>query len=416
MSLAVALAVCAAASAAVPVMDIPDAVAQGALQDTHRKQIDTYVAYHIAKMASATTQEAVIAARGKLKGAYIQYGKAREYMSAYAASVATHGKDMLAKLAPDDSLKALKEVNLSIRASRMPQVSLQGLVVEMVGHENPAVRFFGWQTYALMQTAVMAAGNQVAQPMYAALANAMEKETDPHVLAEMLKMFRLSRGSDDDTAISPEAHRQGRLKLFNILKAHWVGLCRRVLQADGIVVEGASTGIVAVVKFKSALDKEVTDKVAIQLVANMTWSAGKAYDLALRVREAARAAVLAKKESERAAADPSQENLTAAKLAGQNARQLAAKVGKDPKELASQAPQSNYAVSTCRLLLTECEKALNKLTGSNKSYISKPLKSHGKDPAAGVRLGVIKWVDDLLDNGIRRPEEEVPPKEPPAIK
>ena len=417
-ALGVVLAVCVAASAAEPVIDIPAEAAQGALQDTHRKQVDAYVAYQTAKMASGTSQEDVITARGKLTGSYVRYGRAQEYMSAYAASVATHGKDMLAKLASDDPLKALKEVNLSIAAARMSQVSLQPLVAEMVLHENPAVRFFGWHAYALMRTAVLAAGNKVAQPMYNALANAMAKEQDPHVLAEMLKMFRLAREPDAGTAITLGAYRDGQSKLFNVLKDNWVGLCRRVLTADGTVVEGASTVVAAVVHLKSALGEEVTDKVAIQLVANMTWSAGKAYDLALRVQEAAEAVTLAEKENERIVTDPSDENLAAAKLASQNAQQLAAKVGKTAKDLASQASQSKYAVSTSRLLLTECEKALNTLAGRNESHIRKPLGSRGSsDPAAGVRIGVMNWVDGLVDKyGIKRPEQEVPPKEPPAIK
>ncbi len=416
--LAVVLAVCVAASAAAPAIDIPESAAQSALQDSHRKQIDKYVAYHIGKMASATTQEAVIAARSKLMGGYVKYGRASEYMSAYGASIATHGKDMLTKLASDDPLSDLKEVNLTIIVTRVQQVSLQPLVAAMVIHRSPAVRFFGWQTYALIRTPVLAVGGKVSEMMYAALANAMAKEQDPHVLAEMLKMFRLPRAPAAGTATAVEAYRDGQSKLFNILKENWISLCRRVLKADGTVVGGASSGVVAVVRLKNALGNEVDDKVAIQLVANMTWSAGKAYDLALQVQVAAKAAVLAEKESERAATEPSDENLTAAKLASQNAQQLATKVGKNVKDLASQASQSDFAVSTSRLLLTECEKALNTLTKRNDSHIGKPLrKTSSSDPAASVRIGVMNWVDSLVDKySIKRPETEVPPKVPAPMK
>jgi len=413
--LAVVLAVCVAASAAEPVIDIPESAAQDALQDTHRKQIDDYVAYHIGKMVSSTTQESVIAARSKLTGVggYLRYGRASEYMSAYGASVATHGKDMLTKLASDDPLSDLKEVNLAIIASRVQQVSLQPLVAAMVLHGNPAVRFFGWQTYALIRTQVLTVGGKVSQAMYTSLANAMVKEQDPHVLAEMLKMFRLPRETDGD-----DAYREGQSKLFNVLKENWISLCRRVLKADGTVIEGANTGVVAAVRLKGALGKELGDKEVIQMVANMTWSAGKAYDLALQVQEAAEAAALAKKENERATMDPSEANLSAANLAGQNAKQLAAKVGKKIDDLASQVSQSEYAVSTSRLLLRECERSLNTLTGRNDSHISKPLKARGSsDPAASVRIGVMNWVDSLVDkNGIKRPETLVPAKTPTPLK
>lgn len=413
--LAVVLAVCVAASAAEPVIDIPESAAQGALQDIHRKQIDEYVAYHIGRMGSATTQELVIAARNKLTGTsgYVRYGRAAEYMSAFGTSVATHGTDMLTKLASDDPLSDLKEVNLAIIASRVQQVSLQPLVAAMVVHGNPAVRFFGWQTYALIRMQVLTVGGKVAQAMYSSLANAMAKEQDPHVLAEMLKMFRLPRETDADAA-----YREGQSKLFNILKENWIGLCQRVLKADGTVMEGADTGVAATVRLKGVLGKEVDEKLVIQMVANMTWSAGKAYDLALQIQEAANAAELAKKENERATIEPSEANLAAAKLAGQNARQLAAKVGKKVDDLASQVSQSEYAVSTSGLLLTECERSLNTLTGRNDSHITKPLKARGSsDPAAGVRIGVMNWVDALVDKyEIKRPEQEVPPKAPAPLK
>jgi len=153
----------------------------------------------------------------------------------------------------------------------------------------------------------------------------------------------------------------------------------------------------AAVRLKVALGEEVSDKVAIQMVANMTWSAGKAYDLALQIQEAAKAAELARKEDERASIEPSEANLDAARLAGQNAKQLAAKVGKKVDDLASQVSESEYAVSTGRLLLTACERSLNTLTGRNDSHISKPLKDRGSsDPAASVRIGVMNWVDSLV--------------------
>ncbi len=388
--LAVVLAVCVTASAAEPVIDIPDNAAQNALLDSHRKQIDEYVAYQIDKMASGLTREAVIKARGKLTGKYVSKGRAPEYMSAFAKSVSIHGKDMLAKLASGDALKALKEVNLAIIAKRMHQVPLQPLAVAMVSHKNPAVRMYGWQAYALMRTEVLAAGDPAVGLMYGALSNAMAKEQAPFVVAEMLKMFRLARDPADTSVISVEAYRQGQAKLFDILSKNWVGVCRRVIKADGAVVEGAGNGVVAITLLKGALKDHVDDKTAIQLVANVTWSAGKAYDLALRVRAAAEAV----------------------DLASENAEQLAAKAGVKAKDLVSKVQQSKYAVSAARLLLTECEKALNSLTTSNERHIRKPLgKSSSKDPAAGVRLGVLAWIDQLVDdNGIKRPEEVVPAK------
>lgn len=437
--IAVVLAASLAASAAEPVIDIPNEAAQGALQDTQRQQIDEYVAYQVDKMAKATSQDEVIAARRKLTDIYNRYGsKAQEFMSAFAASMAKHGKAMLAGLAADDPLRALKEVNLSLAVSRMGQVTLGPLADVMVSHADPAVRHFGWTAYVAMRGPVMAAGGKAAQAMYDVLSNRLQKETNPHVLAEMVKMFTFRDIAEAGGAITPEAYSDGLSKLFKILETNWVSLCRRVMLADGSVAEAASTAVDAAVRLKGELKGKVADQVVIQLMANMTWSAGKAFDLVLSA-QAAEAARLADKATDKAGETPIDENPPAAKPAVGNAPQPARKVGKDvktlgsravgaasqpapkvgrdAKTLSSQAAQNEYAVGTITKLLLDCESSLNALTQLNESYISKALVATGGDRAAVVRLAVLKWIDYLVSKyNIKRPEDVVPPKAPPALK
>ncbi len=412
------LAASLAASAAEPVIDIPNEAAQGALQDAQRTQIDEYVAYQVDKMAKATSQDQVIAARRKLTDNYNRYGsKAQEFMTAFGASMAKHGTPMLAGLAADDPLRTLKEVNLSLTISRMGQVTLGPLADAMVSHADPAVRYFGWLAYAAMRGPVMAAGDKAAQAMYAVLSVRLQKETDPQVLAEMLRMFTFRDISEAGGGITQEAYADGLASLFKILQANWMNLCRRVMLADGSVAEAASTAVDAIGRLKGELKGTVSDQVAIQLVANMTWSAGKAFDLALGIQDAAEAARLADKAAAKAASTPSDDNLAVAKDAADKARQLAQKVGKDAKTLGAQAAQSEYAVSTITKLLKDCESSLNSLTQLNETYISKPLNATGGDRAAAVRLGVLKWIDALVSkSNIKRPEDVVPPKEAPALK
>lgn len=368
------LAASLAASAAEPVIDITNEAARDALQDTHRQQIDEYVAYQVDKMAKATGQNEVVAARRKLTDIYNRYGsKAQEFMSAFAASMAKHGKAMLARLAADDPLRTLKEVNLSITVLRMGQVTLGPLADVMVSHADPAVRYYGWIAYAAMRVPVMAAGGKAAQAMYTVLAARMQKEDDPQVLAEMVRIFTFRDMTDVGSAISPEAYTDGLARLFKILDANWVGLCRKVMQADGNVAEAASTALSAVVWLKSQLKDKVSDQATIQLVADVTWSAGKAFDLSL--------------------------------------------ASLDAKPLGSRAAQIEYAVSTITEMLKSCESSLNLLSGRTESFINTALVATSVDRAAGVRLAVLRWVDLLVkEYKIKRPEDVVPPKEAPALK
>ncbi len=412
------LAVSLAASAAEPVIDISKDAAQGALQDAQRQQIDQYVAYQVDKMAKATSQDQVIAARRKLTESYNHYGtKAHEFMSAFAASMAKHGKAMLAGPAKDDPLRTLKEVNFALTVSRMGQVSLGPLANVMVSHADPAVRYFGWIAYAAMRGPVLAAGGQPTQEMYDVLSNRLQKETNPHVLAEMLRMFTFHDITEAGANIIPAAYADGLAKLFKIIDANWVGLCRNLMLADGNVAEAASTAVDAAVRLKGELKAKVTDQVAIQLVANMTWSAGKAFDLALGAQEAAEAAKMAEKAAAKAGPTPDEESLAPAKGTPHKAAQPVQKVGQDAKTIGSQAAQIEYAVSTITKLLLDCEIALNTLTQRNEAPIAKALNATGGDRAAVVRLSVLNWVDFLVGKyNIKRPEDVVPPKAAPALK
>jgi len=173
-------------------------------------------------------------------------------------------------------------------------------------------------------------------------------------------------------------------------------------------------------------------------MANMTWSAGKAFDLVLSA-QAAEAARLADKATDKAGETPIDENPPAAKPAVGNAPQPARKVGKDvktlgsravgaasqpapkvgrdAKTLSSQAAQNEYAVGTITKLLLDCESSLNTLTQRNESYIAKALVATGRDRAADVRIAVNKWIDELVSKfNIKRPEDVVPPKAAPAPK
>jgi len=439
--IAVVLAASLAASAAEPVIDIPNEAAQGALQDAQRQQIDAYVAYQVDKMAKATSQDEVIAARRKLTDLYSnRYGsKALEYMSAFGASMAKHGKAMLAGLAADDPLRTLKEVNLSLTVSRMGQVTLGPLADVMVSHADSAVRYFGWFAYAAMRVPVMAAGGKAAQAMYDVLSNRLQKETNPQVLAEMVKMFTFRDIAEAGGAITPEAYSDGLSRLFKILETNWVSLCRKVMLADGSVAEAASTAVDAAVRLKGELKGKVADQVAIQLVANMTWSAGKAFDLALGAQAAAEATRQADKTTDKAGETPIDENPPVVKPAvgaapqparkvGKDAKTLgsqavgaasqpAPKVGRDARTLNSQAAQNEFAVGTINKLLLDCESSLNTLTQRNESYIAKALVATGSDRAADVRIAVNKWIDELVKAvNIKRPEDVVPPKAAPAAK
>jgi len=390
-----------AAWADAPVIDLSDEDAQGALQDSHRQQIDAFVAHYVDAMGKATTQETVVAARRRLIDNYNRFGtRAQEYMAAFASSMAKHGKDGLAAATGAGRLDALKKINLAIAASRMGQVSLGPLAEAMVSHNDPAVRFFGWDAYVSMRASVLAAGGPPADAMFAGLSDRLEKETDPHVLSQMMRMFTFRGVEEFGGAVSESAYEAGLARFFKALQGNWVGLCQRMLRADGVVAEAISIATDAASKIKGELKEKVDDKALAQMLANMAWSGGKAYDLALTVYEAAKAKADAAKlesgEAVESTTDPAQK-----------ARELAKKAGMALEDLPS-VTESEHAVSAIAKALRDCEAALNALTGAGKNLIEKELKNGG----AAVRIGTLEWIDDVLVKkyGIKKPEEIISPK------
>lgn len=392
-----------------PVIDIPQDAAEGALQDSHRQQIDEYVAYYVDELAKATSQDRVVAARRRLTDSYVKkYGtRAREYMLAYAGSTARHGQAMLASLPAEDRMGLLKKVNLAYAASRMGQVSLDPLTVTMVAHPEPALRFLGWEAYVSMRPSVLAVQGKPAEVMFATLSERFQKETDPHVLAQMMKMFAFRGAGDFGGAVSEDAAQDGLGKLFAVLEANWVGLCRKTLEADGTVAEASSVAIDAAGKIKGVLKEKVEDKVLAQMLANMVWSLGKAYDSALAIQQASQASADISAAEILVANDPSPENMKMLDDARKKAQALAEKAGLTVEDLPP-AAVSEYTVSAIAKALSDCESALVSLTGARNNFIKKELNSGG----AAVRLGTLKWIDDVLVEKyqVKQPAELVTPK------
>jgi len=397
--------------AAEPTINITNDVAQGALQNSHRQQIDEYVAHHVKIMAGAATKDAVVASRRKLTDSYNRFGsQAQEYTMAFAASLAKHGEVMLKVVASDDRLASLKKVNLALAASQMGQVSLSPLAVQMVSHSDASVRFFGWEAYASMRPAVLATGGKPTETMFAALSDRLAKETDPHVLGQMMRMF-VFRGIDQfGGLVSQEAYDAGVAQFFKVLQANWTNLCRRVLDADGQTAEAASIAVETPNRFRAEIKGKVADKDVAQMLANMAWSAGKAFDQSLAIQAAADLARKAEQANRLATREPTEPNLETAKAATAAAAKAATKAKRTVAQLPS-VPQSEFAISTISKLLTDCEAAMNSLTGAGSNFIDGALKKRSSDPGADVRMAVFKWVDALSKKyEIKQPEDIVPAK------
>ena len=403
----VALACGPAALAEGPEITYPASAAESGLQDDHRQQIDAYVKFWTDTLATANTPERIDEARRRLLEGYNKFGsKASEHFYAYAASAAKNGATLLGgKPAPGDPLTALKEINFSISVLRMTQTSLQPLAEAMVTHRNAAVRYFGWQVYSSLRNPILAVGGKPADAFFTALTEAPGKETDPYVLSQMMAVFRMPPQPDPTSGINAVAYSQAQSKSLAILGRNWTGLCLKVMSVDASASEAATMGLGALRLLQAGLGQEADSKRVLQLVANLTYAAGKAFDRALQMQEAAAVAQAALAGTE-VDADPAK------------AEALAKKFGMTVEKLAAAKGDAELAVSSNSSLLTECEAVLNQLTEKGQPgerRIRRPLGGRGAaaDTGAAVMLGVLEWVTELRKSpGIQHPNELL--KSPPA--
>ena len=376
------------------------AVPASGLTAEHRKAIDGYVKYWTTALATTNSAKRIIEVRTMLMRGY--RGKGAEYQDAYAGSMGVHGKAALTGQIPaGDKLASLKEVNLAISVNRLGRASLLPLAETMVLHKNPAVRYFAWNAYALLRAPLLAEGGKDLQAMYAAIAKAAAKERDPLVLAEAMRTLHLRPGPSQ--GVSQEAHRDAQSKSFTILRANWTDLCRRVLSVDAGMADAAASGVNTIEALALALDEPGVGKAALQMVLNVAWCAGKAFDASGQMMRAAEAVA----EAEKAAGG--KDDAAAAKAAALAAK-LAREFGKTPEALADREGDIEEAFSANVLLLRQCEEALNALTGKGQPgerHIRKPLADSGSasDSGAAVQLGVLKWMDELVKkHGLKHPK------------
>ena len=403
-----------AAPAQGPSVDIPRAAAESGLSAEQRDQVDQYVGELIKALAAAENAKRVVEIRTLLIRGYNVHGTAAAFQEAYADSMAVHGQALLSgQLGPDDALTSLKEINLAISVGRMAQLSLRPLVRAMVVHKNPAVRYFGWNVYALLRAPVLAEGGDAPEAMYATITKAASQESDPLVLAELMRTLHLPPNPGPGQGVTREAHQDAQRKFFGILQGDWMRLCRRVLAVDGGMSEAAAGGVNTARALATGLGDAAVGKAAMQMVLNMAWSAGKAYDESLQMMRAAQAASDAQ-AAEQEGGGPAGVAAAVEGEAAAKADQLAQRLGKTPEALAAMSGDIEQALSANTLLLKECEEALNTLTGKGEPgelRIRQPLSASGGmgDPGAAVQLGVLKWVDELRKtHGLKHPKDVVP--------
>ena len=238
-------------------------------------EIQTWVKYWVGRIAKAETEAEIVEARRKLVSGYQRFEPAT-YRYDYADTTATEVSAAL-KTLPAGDLKALREINAASALGVFDQVSVQFALQELVAHDNPGVRYWGWKGLAGIRDLSLAQGGQTAEAFFTVITQRSAAETSAVVLGAMWEAMVLPVSSPDGV----DAVTWGNAvdTFANILNTNWANACGQVASGDASWVGAAPKAVMAMVRLaRIAGDDEIQTPLGHLL--HMTFAAFRAYDAA----------------------------------------------------------------------------------------------------------------------------------------
>ena len=265
--------------------DQPPSLGSAGLPD--RTEIDVWVKYWIDRIATATTEADLTEARGRLVTGYQRFEPTR-YRYDYADITAARVSAML-KALPDDDLKTLREVNAASVIGVLDQVSVQFTLQELVAHENPAVRYWGWKSFTNIRDLAMAQGGQTVQGLFTALTQRSAAETSAIVFGAMWETMILPASPPE--AVDSATWTAVIETFTDIIRSTGAGACEQVTAGDTSWTSAAGKGVQAMTRLARATGEEELS-IPLSHLLHMTFAAFRAYDAAPANSEAERHAIV----------------------------------------------------------------------------------------------------------------------------
>jgi len=325
-----------------PPLEIPEAALKSGTG--YEEQVGARIKHWAEVIRSAKdpgVEDAVIKARNGLVADYAKYDNAR-YQFLFARESA---RQLTPLLGVADQYKHLKQVNVAMALARMTSASIQEALDKMVSHENPAVRYLGWQGYRASRTVVMGQSLAAIARMFQTLKDRADKETSAPAMGAMFQCLRLPARPQQ---VSERDYQEAQKKAAEVLLTCWRKRCEQTWAGDAEMTEMCRAGVDAWAALADhvAADKDLLKK-ALQSLLDLAWCAAK--------------------------------------------------------------PFAQTALSEVEmLLLQDCEGALNAIKKTQKKYIESPLEPGTPAQRSAVGSGILKWVADLKEDGAAEPKFQTP--------
>mgnify|MGYP006301421139 FL=1 len=267
-------------------IEIPEALMQGELLTVHRNQIIDRIVWWKKSLLAAKTDSEIQRACQKLLGDYLLYTN-RNYREAFAEETIKQCKEVLTgkDIAPDDSLRDLKMLNLSLVLAKMPQPAMEPAYQLMVGSSNEGIRFIGWKGYLAIRPVLLRGTEKNRAPMIAAATQALAKEDNPIILSMVYQVMNLGTVEEK---IDVKIRLQADVNFLKAIQNSWPTRRKGVLtleEGQDELLPALRNGVLALRSIGTdfALQEPKDDKsitLCLQLILDMAYSTAQTFDRA----------------------------------------------------------------------------------------------------------------------------------------
>lgn len=272
---------------------------------------------------------------------------------------------VLGKL-PKDAMAKAKEVNIAMAVAQMPQVTSLAALDTLSTYPNPGARYYAWKGLTDARTRILAHGKASAEKALAAVDKAVKFETSQpapavQVMAQMFRMLAL-----DDTrpsAVMDDVWALAQKQTFSTAQKNWRPWCLLVRGGDVELADAIRKVVTSLPAHAAWIGQGKGRTELLQMLTDAAWSAAKAYE---------------------------------------------------------EAKKANTPVEGLVNLLRDTEAALNKIQGTSRTFLEKPLSDAKATPDMVIwwvvdgegNYGVQAWVDELKSQGVVKPQIEKPASAP----
>ena len=220
-------------------------------------------------MDNATSPMEIIEARRAMVRDY-RFWDGRGEGLAYAQEAASQSVPRLKKY------DSVKQINLAMALSRMPQASIQPALDVMVWHGNTAVRYLGWRGYRDARVGILTLGGKPMEAYFAAQKDRAAAEASPVVITTLIETTRVPRALAG--RVRAAALKRAQQQALAALESGWAVWCQRVIDQDAPTAAAVADAVAALQGVYEDLGSAPKARKAIlQRICEMMFCSSAAY-------------------------------------------------------------------------------------------------------------------------------------------